>query len=165
MSIESLQSLLLLLLLITIANGAPILARVLLNDVFNLAVDFGSKLSDNNPIFGASKTWRGILAAVFATSAAAWLLSYSPRTGLLIAAFAVAGDLTSSFIKRRLAMKASSMAPLLDQIPESLFPALMMMTAFDLTLLSVFLLVLIFIMVELALSHTLYKWGIRKRPY
>ena len=165
MSIESFQSLLLLLSLIIIANGAPILARVLLHDAFDLAIDFGRKLPDNNAIFGSSKTWRGILAAVFATSAAAWLLGYSPITGLLIAVFAVTGDLTSSFIKRRLAMKPSSMAPLLDQVPESLFPALMMMPVFNLTIFSVLLLVLIFIIVELALSHTLYKWGIRKRPY
>ncbi len=165
MSIESLLSLLQLLLLIIIANGAPILARVLLHDAFELAVDFGRKLPDNNAIFGASKTWRGILAAVFATSAAAWLLGHAPKTGLLIATFAVAGDLASSFIKRRLAMKPSSMAPLLDQVPESLFPALMMMPVFNLDLLSVLLLVLIFVIIELALSHTLYKWGIRKRPY
>lgn len=165
MSIESLQSLLQLLLLIIIANGAPILARVLLHDAFDLAVDFGRKLPDNNAIFGSSKTWRGIWAAALTTSAAAWLIGYSPTTGLLIAAFAVAGDLTSSFIKRRLAMKPSSMAPLLDQVPESLFPALIMMPVFNLTIFSVLLLVLIFIIVELALSHTLYKWGIRKRPY
>lgn len=165
MSIESLQSLLQLLLLIIIANGAPILARVLLHDAFDLAVDFGRKLPDNKAIFGSSKTWRGIFAAALATSAAAWFIGYSPTTGLLIAVFAVAGDLTSSFIKRRLAMKPSSMAPLLDQIPESLFPALIMMPVFNLTISSVLLLVLIFIIIELALSHTLYKWGIRKRPY
>lgn len=165
MSIESLQSLLQLLLLIIIANGAPILARVLLHDAFDLAVDFGRKLPDNKAIFGSSKTWRGIFAAALATSAAAWFIGYSPTTGLLIAVFAVAGDLTSSFIKRRLAMKPSSMAPLLDQIPESLFPALIMMPVFNLSIFSVLLLVLIFIIIELALSHTLYKWGIRKRPY
>lgn len=161
MSIELLQ----LLLLIIIANAAPILIRVLLNDVLNLAVDFGRKLPDNKAIFGPSKTWRGIFSALIVTPVAAWLLGYSAETGLLIAVYAVAGDLTSSFVKRRLAMKPSSMAPLLDQVPESLFPALMMMQTFQLTLSSILLLVLIFIITELAISHTLYKWGIRKRPY
>lgn len=154
-----------LLLLIIIANGAPILTRVLLCDTFDAAVDFGKKLPDNNAIFGPSKTWRGILAAIFTTTTAAWVLGYSAETGLLIASFAVAGDLTSSFIKRRLSMAPSSMAPLLDQVPESLFPALAVMQVFHLTIWSVFLLVLTFIITELALSHTLYKWGIRKRPY
>jgi CDP-2,3-bis-(O-geranylgeranyl)-sn-glycerol synthase len=154
-----------LLLLIIIANGAPILIRVLLNDGFKLAVDFGQKLPDNKPVFGSSKTWRGILAALLITSFAAWLLGYSVMTGLLIAVYAVLGDLCSSFIKRRLGMQPSSMAPLLDQVPESLFPAFMLRTAFNLDISSVILLVLIFIITELVLSHIFYKWGLRRRPY
>jgi len=155
----------LLLLLIIIANGAPILIRLLLNDSFKLAVDFGQKLADKNRLFGPSKTWRGILAALLATTVAAWLLGYSPETGLLVASYATLGDLGSSFIKRRLSMPPSGMAPLLDQVPESLFPALMLKEAFNLDIYSVILLVLIFVITELFLSHILYKWGVRNRPY
>jgi CDP-2,3-bis-(O-geranylgeranyl)-sn-glycerol synthase len=155
----------LLLLLIIIANGAPILIRLLLNDSFKLAVDFGQQLPDKNRLFGPSKTWRGILAALLATTAAAWLLGYSPKTGLLVASYATLGDLGSSFIKRRLSMQPSSMAPLLDQVPESLFPALMLKEVFNLDIYSVILLVLIFVITELFLSHILYKWGVRNRPY
>jgi len=154
-----------LLLLIIIANGAPIVIRQLLNDRFSLAVDFGQKLPDNYRLFGSSKTWRGIFSALPATSAAAWLLGYPAEIGLLVAVYALAGDLCSSFIKRRLAMKPSSMAPLLDQVPESLLPALMLRQVFGLDLYSVIWLVLIFIIVELALSFILYRWGLRKRPY
>lgn len=154
-----------LLFLIIIANGAPILIRVLLNDGFILAIDFGNKLPDNNRIFGPSKTWRGIFAALLATSAAAWLLGYAPVTGFLVAVYTILGDLLSSFIKRRLAMAPSSAAPFLDQVPESFFPAFMMMQVFNLDIFSVILLVLIFIIAELAISHVLYLWGVRKRPY
>lgn len=154
-----------LLLLIIIANGAPILIRVLLHDSFKLAVDFDQKLPDKQRIFGSSKTWRGIFAALVATASAAWLLGLSPQTGMLIAFYAVAGDLFSSFIKRRLSMQSSSMAPLLDQVPESLFPAYMLMEVFNLDISAVLLLVLTFVIVELFLSHILYKWGLRKRPY
>jgi CDP-2,3-bis-(O-geranylgeranyl)-sn-glycerol synthase len=157
--------LLTLLLLIIIANGAPILIQLLLNDCFNLAVDFGQKLPDNNRLFGSSKTWRGVLAALLATTVAAWLLGYSPETGLLVAVYAVLGDLFSSFIKRRLSMKPSSMAPLLDQVPESLFPAFMLKEGFNLDISAVILLVLIFIITELLLSHILYRYGVRKKPY
>ncbi len=90
-----------LLLLIIIANGAPILIRLLLNYDFNLVIDIGKKLPDNKPILGLSKTWRGIFAAFVATSVAAWLLGYTPQTGFLVAFYAVLGDLLSSFIKRR----------------------------------------------------------------
>lgn len=161
MTIELLQ----LLTLIIIANGAPILIRLLLNDIFNTAVDFGHKLPDNKRLFGDSKTWRGIFAALVVTSIAAWLFGYALITGFLIACYAVLGDLTSSFIKRRLGKPVSSMAPLLDQIPESLFPALMMMQTFKLDISAIIQLVLMFIIIELLLSHVLYKWGVRKRPY
>jgi len=97
-TIELLQ----LLLLIIIANGAPILIRLLLKDGFNLAVDFDQKLPDKKRLFGPSKTWRGILAALLATMTAAWLLGYSLETGMLVAVYAILGDLGSSFIKRRL---------------------------------------------------------------
>jgi len=154
-----------LLLLIIIANGAPILIRVLLNDGFKLAVDFGQKLPDKQRIFGPSKTWRGVIAALVFTAAAAWLLGLSPKTGLLVAVYAILGDLFSSFIKRRLSMQPSSMAPLLDQVPESFIPAYMLRDVFNLDVYAVILLVLIFIIVELFLSHILYQWGVRKRPF
>ena len=157
--------LLTLLLLIIIANGAPILIRLLLNDGFKHAIDFGQKLPDKNRLFGPSKTWRGIFAALLATTAAAWLLGQSPESGFLVAVYAITGDLFSSFIKRRLSMQPSSMAPLLDQVPESLFPAFMLKEAFNLDISSVILLVLIFVITELFLSHILYKWGVRNRPY
>lgn len=154
-----------LLLLIIIANGTPILTRALLNDAFKLAVDFDQKLPDNKRIFGSSKTWRGIFSAFIVTAFAAWLLGYSLQTGLLVAFYVVLGDLFSSFIKRRLSMAPSSMAPLLDQVPESLLPAYMLMEVFDLDVSAVMLLVLMFVIVELFLSHILYKWGLRKTPY
>lgn len=154
-----------LLLLIIIANGAPIVARQLLNDSFDLAVDFGQKFPDRQPIFGASKTWRGIISALLVTSVTGWLMGYAPETGLLVAVYAVSGDLFSSFIKRRLSMPPSSMAPLLDQVPESLLPAFMLMNVFKLDYSTVSMLVLTFIVLELLLSHTLYKWGMRNTPY
>lgn len=161
MTIELLQ----LLLLIIIANGAPILISAMLGDVFDIAVDFGWKLPDGQRIFGSSKTWRGVVAAFLTTPIAAWLLGFSPETGLLIAFYAILGDLISSFIKRRLSLPPSSMALLLDQIPESLFPALMLKDVFNLDISSILLLVAIFIIMELTLSKLLYHWGLRNRPY
>lgn len=154
-----------LLLLIIIANGAPIVIARMLGKSFRLAVDFGQKLPDNRAIFGASKTWRGVVAALSATALAAWLLGYTPVTGVWIAAYALLGDLFSSFVKRRLSMPPSSMAPMLDQVPESFLPAYMLMESFGMDIWAVMLLVLTFIIIELGLSHVLYLWGLRKRPY
>jgi len=154
-----------LLLLIIIANGAPILIRVLLRDRFDRAVDFGQKMPDGRQVFGSSKTWRGIFAALITTAIAAPVLGHPVEIGFLVALYAVTGDLISSFIKRRLAKAPSSMAPILDQVPESLLPAIMLKQHFGLDYFGVIQLVLIFIIIELLLSHILYEWGIRKRPY
>ena len=48
-----------LLLLIIIANGAPIILRALMGKRLDFAIDCGRRLPDNNPILGSSKTWRG----------------------------------------------------------------------------------------------------------
>jgi CDP-archaeol synthase len=44
--------------------------------------------------------------------------------GLLVSAMAMIGDLLSSFVKRRMKLVPGSMAFALDQIPESLLPAI-----------------------------------------
>ncbi len=93
------------------------------------------------------------------------MIGYSLEIGFGVAVYAIFGDLLSSIIKRRLAMEQSSQAPLLDQVRESLFPAVMMMHVFKLEISSVILLVLIFIIIEWLVSHVFYRWGVRKRPY
>ena len=131
----------------------------------NLPVDLGCRLPDGQPLFGRAKTWRGVAAAVVATAVAAVLLGYSLETGALVAFYAVCGDIFSSFIKRRLGMPPHSMAPLLDQVPESLFPAIMLKEQFGLNVESIIILVFAFIIAELLLSFIFYKLGIRKKPY
>ena len=154
-----------LLLLIIIANGAPIILRALMGKRLDFAIDSGYRLADNNPLFGSSKTWRGVIAALIITSIAAVLIGYPASTGAQIAIYSVLGDVLSSFIKRRLGMAPSSMAPLLDQVPESLLPAVMLMDTFELDMQSIVILVCVFIIVELLLSYIFFKLGIRNRPY
>jgi CDP-2,3-bis-(O-geranylgeranyl)-sn-glycerol synthase len=131
----------------------------------DFAIDCGRRLADNNRILGSSKTWRGVIGAVMFTSIGAVLLGYPASTGVLIAVYAVLGDVFSSYIKRRLGMAPSSMAPLLDQVPESLFPALMFMDTFEMNYQSIIILVCVFIVIELLLSFILFKLGIRNKPY
>ena len=154
-----------LILLIVIANGIPVFMRFVFGGYCAWPIDFGKQLADGEPILGKSKTWRGVLTTMAVTPFFAFLLGYSPETGFLVAAFSMLGDLVSSFIKRRMHMRPSSMALFLDQIPEALFPAVVLMDVFNLNIGSVILVVTIFIVVELLLSRLLYKWGVRKRPY
>jgi CDP-2,3-bis-(O-geranylgeranyl)-sn-glycerol synthase len=154
-----------LLLLIIIANGAPVILRALMGKRLDFAIDCGRRLPDNKPVLGSSKTWRGVIGAIIFTSIAAVILGYPAATGAQIGLYAVLGDAISSFIKRRMGMAPSSMAPLLDQVPESLFPALMLMDTFEMDYQSIIILVCLFIVIELLLSLIFFRLGIRNRPY
>ena len=111
------------LILICAANGAPVLFARLLGTRFARPIDGGIVLRDGHPLLGRSKTWRGLAAAVVLAACAAVLIGLPWQAGALIGASAMAGDCLSSFVKRRLALEASSMSLGLDQVPESLLPA------------------------------------------
>jgi len=154
-----------LLILIIAANAGPIIIKSLLGTRWGQAVDGGLKFIDGQPLFGKSKTWRGLIASLIITPVIALMLGYSIQTGIIISLLAMTGDLFSSFVKRRLKLPTSSMAPLLDQVPESLLPSVIMMQTFNLTLFSVLILVLFFMIFELFVSRVLYRMSIRKHPY
>lgn len=151
--------------LLAVANGTPVVAKKLLGDRFARPLDGSLAFVDGRPLFGASKTVRGVLLAVIVTTACAPLLGLEVKTGALAAAIAMAGDLFSSFVKRRLDLRPSSRAVGLDQVPESLFPALACRSALSLTALDIVLVVAIFFAGEVLLSRLLFKWHIRDRPY
>jgi hypothetical protein len=75
------------------------------------------------------------------------------------------GDLVSSFVKRRLAMKPSSRALGLDQIPESLFPLLACRAALSLTIIDIVFGVALFLVGEIVLSGLLYRIHLRDEPF
>jgi hypothetical protein len=151
--------------LIAVANGVPVLVKKLLGSFLDTPLDGGRILADGQPLFGASKTIRGVVAGVIATIIAAPLLGLAMTSGLVIGVAAMAGDLLSSFIKRRMGLAPSSRAFGLDQIPESLVPALASMRDLDLTLADVVLIVAVFTVGSQALSILLFKLRLRDQPY
>jgi CDP-diglyceride synthetase len=153
------------LILIAVANGAPLLAKKLFGDFLAAPLDGGRTLRDGRPLFGASKTIRGILVGVIAPILIAPLIGLATTSGLVIGAAAMAGDLFSSFLKRRIGRAPSSRAFGLDQIPESLFPALASMNDLDLTLIDVALVVTLFTLGGAGLSVLLFKLRLRDHPY
>lgn len=153
------------LILILVANGSPVLISFLLSHRMSLPIDLGLKLKDQQYLFGKTKTWRGLVASLVTTVLASFFITGGFQAGLIIASLAMSGDLLSSFIKRRLKKESSSEALLLDQIPESLFPALGMMLIIKLDLIQVIEIVIAFTIIELILSQAPYHRGIRKPPY
>lgn len=154
-----------LLALLAVANGAPLLGRLLLRDRLAWPLDAGARFLDGRPLFGSSKTVRGMVLALALTPLAAWLLGLGGTAGALIAAWAMLGDLVSSFIKRRLGRPPSSQALGLDQIPESLLPLLAVRRQYALTAIEVAGLVAAFLVLELLLSQILYRLRLREQPY
>ncbi len=154
-----------LLLLVLVANGAPVIAWDIFKERYALPLDAGLKLADGLPLFGSAKTWRGIIASLAVTPLFAELLGLNASIGFTIATAAMAGDLFSSFCKRRLGIESSGKAPGLDQIPESLLPLLAVKNQFDLDWETISLLVAMFFVLEITISPLLYQLGIRKRPY
>ena len=116
------QIILKLVLLLVIANGAPVIARVLFRQRFSQPLDRNLYFVDGRPLLGQTKTVRGIVSAMFITALMAPLFDLTPVQGALFAVLSMSGDVVSSFIKRRLGIASSRQAPLLDQLPETLLP-------------------------------------------
>lgn len=154
-----------LLLLTTVANGAPAIVRRLLGRRFAQPIDAGMRLGDGQPVLGPSKTWRGLAIAVIATVALASLLDLPWEAGVFIGVGAMLGDALSSFVKRRLRIPPKGQAPLLDQVPESLVPLLAVQPMLNLSWQSIVAMVSAFVVIHLILSPLLFRLHIRDRPY
>jgi hypothetical protein len=154
-----------LLILLTLANGSPVVAKLVLGSYFSDPLDRDAKFIDGKPLLGRSKTMRGLLVAIAVTVAGALLLGLDFKIGLWAGAAAMAGDLLSSFLKRRLGFAASSRATGLDQIPESLLPVLACRQALSLTAADMLAVCAIFFVGEVLLSRLLFGLRLRDRPY
>jgi CDP-2,3-bis-(O-geranylgeranyl)-sn-glycerol synthase len=154
-----------LLILLALANGTPVIAKDILRNHSSHPVDGGLGFADGRRLFGSSKTIRGIVLSVLLTSACAPLLGLPWKIGVLVGSVAMAGDLFSSFLKRRLHLSPESRATGLDQVPESLFPLLACRKLLSLTALDITVTVLIFFIGAVLVSRLLYKLHLRDRPY
>ena len=95
------------------------------------SMDFGKKFSDGKPFVGSHKTFRGFLAGITIGTLVGivqtliyetYLFSYGTQfeysilLGFMLSLGALTGDLTESFIKRRLNRSPGSSLPIADQI-------------------------------------------------
>jgi len=153
------------LILLVIANGMPVMLRNMLGKRFSKPIDFGVLFFDKRPLLGQSKTWRGLVAAILITSFSAPVFGLSLYTGALFATLAMLGDLSASFLKRRLGYSESSRCRILDMLPESLLPVLLLRDDLQLTIFGGIFTVALFFIFEVLISPVLFRLHIRKRPY
>ena len=154
-----------LLLLLGVANGAPLAAKRLLNGRWSAPLDVGWRFIDGRPLLGSSKTVRGLVSAVVGAALAAALLGFPAGLGATVGAFAMLGDVLSSFVKRRLGVTPSGQAMGIDQIPEALLPLLVIRAPLALPWLQIAEITLAFFVLEIVLSRLLFWIGLRDRPY
>ena len=154
-----------LLILLMLANGTPVVAKKMVGRHYSYPLDGNLTFADGRPVLGRSKTIRGVVLAVLVTTAGASLIGLGWKTGLLVGSFAMAGDLFSSFCKRRLGLPSSSRASGLDQIPEALLPLLACRNLLALTAADIVVCVVMFFIGEVVLSRLLYAFRLRDRPY
>jgi CDP-diglyceride synthetase len=154
-----------LLFLLMLANGTPVIAKKILGARYSYPLDCDLAFADGRPWLGRSKTFRGIVLAVLVTTAGAPVVATAWEVGFLVGICAMAGDLFSSFCKRRLNLPSSSRASGLDQIPEALFPALACRHFLALATVDIAVCVAVFFVGEVVLSRLLYAFRLRDRPY
>jgi CDP-2,3-bis-(O-geranylgeranyl)-sn-glycerol synthase len=154
-----------LLTLLVLANGTPVVAKKILGERLAYPLDGSVEFVDSRPLLGRSKTIRGVVLAVLVTTAGAPLVGLEWVVGFLVGSLAMAGDLLSSFLKRRMALPPSSRASGLDQLPEALFPLLACRNLLSLTMTDIATGVGLFFIGEVLLSRVFYALRLRDRPY
>src|SRR5258705_959855 len=78
-----------LLVLMTLANGTPIVAKKIFGPRFSFPLDAGTIFFDGRPLFGPSKTIRGILISVLITTPSAPLIGLDLTIGAIVAGAAM----------------------------------------------------------------------------
>ncbi|HIE54393.1 MAG TPA: CDP-archaeol synthase [Chromatiaceae bacterium] len=152
--------------LLVLVNGSPLLPKMLLPEgPVPRPLDGGRRLADGRRLWGASKTVRGAVIMLLVAVLFAPLLGLPYIVGVVVGPLALAGDLLSSFIKRRMGLRSGAMAPGLDQIPESLLPLLACKPLLGLEWSTVFWVTLLFLAADLLLSRLFWLLGFREHPH
>jgi CDP-diglyceride synthetase len=155
------------LLLVAVANSAPVAAKKLLGNKLACPVDGALVLPDGQRLFGRSKTIRGIVASIVATALCSSLIGLSFFVGACLGIMAMAGDLLSSFMKRRMKIAPSGMALGLDQLPEALLPAYASRWLLwpPVTFTEIVIIGILFFVCELIASRIFFALKLRDQPY
>ncbi|MBD3657957.1 MULTISPECIES: CDP-archaeol synthase [Marinobacter] len=151
--------------MLVLANGAPVIAHLVLGERWSAPVDGGRRWRDGRPLLGYSKTWRGLVSGALACGAFSVWAGPGLWFGLAFGLLALAGDLLSSFIKRRLGLVSSARALGLDQLPEAALPMVWAGYVLAPGWGQVLAVVAVFVVANIVFSPLLYRLGIRRHPH
>lgn len=151
--------------MLVLANGAPVVAARLLKGRWAWPVDGGHVWRDGRPLLGRTKTWRGLVSGTLTCALFSFIFGLGLVFGLLFGLLGLAGDLASSFTKRRLGLESSARALGLDQIPEAALPMALAVAWLPLGWEAACLVVGLFTLANVAVSPILFRLGIRGQPH
>lgn len=148
------------------ANATPVLVRG------RRPIDMGFRFIDGRRLLGDGKTWEGLIAGILAGSIVGVVLAVTFRElllayiGLLSAVGAMLGDVTASFIKRRVGLERGAPAPLLDQLNFYLGAvALLYIAGFKMTLEVFITLAVVSALAHITANIVAYKLKLKNVPW
>lgn len=144
-------------------NLLPPLASLIMGNRLARPLDHGATWLDGRPLLGPHKTIRGVFVSLVGSTLAFPLLGVSWQTAACAAGLIMTGDLTSSFIKRRLNLPSGESVIGLDQIFESGLPAVYLAWQMEAPLWSAPLALLIFVPVAHA-GAVFWKYILSRPP-
>ncbi len=132
-------------------------------------IDAGKNLSNGKPILGSHKTYRGFFFGLFIGTLVGFVLSalfpYNAMLGFMLSLGALTGDLTKSFIKRRLDLPPGSSLPIADQLDFVIGALLFSLPVSPPPLLIVLIIIIITPPIHLLTNFFAYLVGMKKSPW
>lgn len=147
--------------LLWLINFAPPLTAFFFEEKGAQPLDFGKRMGDGKPIFGAHKTIRGIGAGIGTGMLLGVVFGFPLWIGGGCGVLSMLGDLCSSFLKRRMGHQSGKDIPGLDQGVEGLLPLVLLKYQLPLAW-STTLMLLVLFSVGAYIGSVLYKKSIRK---
>ncbi len=164
--IDSLYEGLIALLPAMFANATPVITRG------RRPIDGGLKFVDGRRLLGDGKTWEGLITGITAGILIGVLLAIllgEPRItyiSLLSSTGAMIGDITASFIKRRLGLERGAPAPILDQLNFYIGAVVLLYIAGFKTTLTIFItLAIISAIAHIIANIVAYKLKLKNVPW
>ncbi len=167
-----------------VANAVPVLVGG------GTPIDFGHSFVDGRRIFGDGKTIRGfagglvggILLGAFEAFASGYvifnvqrltvlsliqeeILQCTPLRAFLISGGALLGDLSGSFVKRRIGLKRGAPLPVLDQLAFLVVALLLVSLTFQIPLEYAVILLIVTPLIHLTTNIISYLVGLKKVPW
>jgi len=135
-------------------------------------MDFGKNFIDGKPLFGAHKTFRGFFSGLFIGALIGIVQINLPifqpshvLQGFILSLGALTGDLTHSFIKRRLSLPPGASFPVADQLDfvvgALLFSLLISPPSLPITL----IILIVTPPIHLLTNFIAYRLKVKKEPF